>query len=166
MKGFQDTAYLTGYIISNLIGLTILLASFKRPKVARFLLFLLFAWACFTNYYISHKNPEAYLEYANLSIRWYTQFIDGWFSHHITQMVTIISFGQGLIAIGMLLKDRWVRIACWGTIVFLLAIAPLGIGAGFPFSLTVSLAAYLILRRKTLPYFWHIKKPGFIHERY
>ncbi len=61
-------------------------------------------------------------------------------------MVTFISFGQGLIAIGMMLKGWIVRLACLGAIVFLLAIAPLGIGSGFPATIIIAVAIYYILK--------------------
>lgn len=69
-------------------------------------------------------------------------------------MVTLISAGQGAIAIGFLLKGWWVKLAGIGAILFLLAIAPLGVGAGFPFSITVSIAAFFILQKDVLNYIW------------
>jgi hypothetical protein len=46
------------------------------------------------------------------------EFINGWFSEHITTMATLISIGQGIIAIGLLFKGRWVRMAGIGAISF------------------------------------------------
>ena len=71
-------------------------------------------------------------------------------------MVTIISLGQGLIAIGMLLKGWVVRLSGLGAIVFFLAIAPLGIGAGFPSTLISALAIYFILKNDDLNYLWNV----------
>ena len=72
-------------------------------------------------------------------------------------MVTIISLGQGLIAIGMLLKDWVVRLAGLGAIVFFLAIAPLGIGAGFPATLVLVVAIYFILKNDDFNFLWKFK---------
>ena len=59
-----------------------------------------------------------------------------------------------LIALGMLLKGIWVRLACIGAIIFLLAIAPLGLYAAFPFSLIAGAACFFILKQDDLNYLW------------
>ena len=119
--------------------------------------FLLFAWASVANYTTAHNNPEEYLNYADTSIKWYRDFIHGWFSSNITLMVTSIAVGEGLISIGMILKGWWVKISCIGAIIFLLAIAPMGIYAAFPFSITVSLAAFFVMKKNALSYLWQFK---------
>ena len=159
MKGLENPDYLVMYLVSNVAGLLILWAAFKKPKIARFVFFLLFTWACWVNYTLAHTNPEAYLGYAAMSSKWYSGFINGWFKEHITLMVTAIAIGQGLIAIGMLLKGWLVKLANIGTIIFLLGIAPLGVGAAFPFSIVVSVAAYVIIRRDDLDYIWKVNWP-------
>lgn len=145
---FKDahTLYLA-YALSNAAGLLLLLAAVKKPKLARLLFSLLFAWACCLNYTVSRAQPEIYLSYADRSIGWYADFIHGWFSRHITAFVSLIAAGQGLISIGLWLKGRFFRLACTGIIIFLLAIAPLGIYAAFPFSLVVAAAAWILLRK-------------------
>ena len=164
MKGLEDSSYLVGYIISNIVGLLFLWAAIKKPYLARLMFVLLFGWASVTNYYFAHQTPEAYLEYADASIKWYRDFIHGWFSSHITLMVTLIAFGEAAIAIGMLLKGWWVKLACIGVIIFLLAIAPLGFYAGFPFSITTSIAAFLILKKEAYNYLWKYKKAKLVYE--
>lgn len=150
--------YLGEWIVSNCIAILILIAAIRKPRLARLGFFLLFAWACWLNYTTAHQNPEEYLNYASLTpFVILSDFINGWFKENITLAVTFISLGQGLIALGMLLKGWWVRMAGIGAIVFLLAITPLGIGSGFPFSLIVALAVYLVLKRDTLNYLWKFK---------
>lgn len=145
-------------IVSNGIAILILIAAIKRPKIARLLFVLLFAWASWLNYTTAHNAPEDYLNYALLTpVDFMRDFINGWFKENITLMVTLISFGQGLIAIGMLLKGWWVKVACIGAIVFLLAITPLGIGSGFPFSIIASVALYFILKNDDFNYLWKFK---------
>jgi len=152
MKGLE--LYMIPWLIANTAGLVILFVSYRWPKWGRILFSLLFGWACFQNYTTVHTTPEVYLEYANMSVSFYSRFIEGWFSEHITAVVTLISVSQGAIAIGFLLKGWWVKLAGIGAILFLLAIAPLGVGAGFPFSITVSLAAFFILQEDELNYIW------------
>ncbi|SMO60522.1 hypothetical protein [Fodinibius sediminis] len=145
MKGLE--IYLIPCAVSNVIGLLILWAAYKKPKLARGLFSLLFGWACWYNFTTAFESPQMYLEYATMSIPLYSDFIEGWFKDHITIMVSAIAIGQGLIALGILLQGWWVRLACLGIIIFLISIAPLGVGAGFPFSITVSVAAYRVMRK-------------------
>jgi len=152
-----DANYIA-YTVSNLVGLGFLLTAVKWPKAARLLFVLLFGGASWFNYTTCHASPEAYLMYAEPSVfGFYTRFINGWFSEHITLFVSLIAIGQGLIAIGMLLNNLWVKLASLGVILFLTAIAPFGIYAAFPFSLTVSLAAWLVMKTDNLNYLWRFR---------
>lgn len=150
--------YWIQWVGSNSIAILILIAAIRRPKLARLLFVLLFAWASWINYVTAHNSPEDYLNYALLtpfdSMR---DFINGWFKENIILMVTMISIGQGLIAIGMLFKGWLVKIACLCAIIFLLAITPLGIGSGFPCSIIAVVAIYIILRKNNLDYLWKLK---------
>lgn len=152
MKGLD--IYLISWVISNIVGILILLAAYKKPRLARGIFFLLFGWASWINYTTAHTTPEVYLDYASMSVDLYSEFIMGWFSHHITPVISVIAVGQGMIALGMILRGLWVKMACIGATVFLLSIAPLGVGAGFPFSITVSIAAYLVIRKGEHDYLW------------
>jgi membrane protein implicated in regulation of membrane protease activity len=84
--------------------------------------------------------------YANTAVGFYRDFIDGWFKKHIRLLVPMIATGQLMIGAGMLAGRKWLVIGCMGIIVFLMAIAPLGVGSAFPFSITVSIAAYFVFR--------------------
>jgi hypothetical protein len=155
MKGFDNNTYLFLYIISNVVALLLLWAAWKHPRLARLLFFLLFAWASWTNWNAAIHNPRFYLEYADLTfLTIYRQFILGWFSEHIVLAVGFIATCQAFIGVGMLMKGWIVRVAGIAAIIFLLAIAPLGVGSAFPFSITTSVALYLIIRRPHLDYVW------------
>ena len=52
-----------------------------------------------------------------------------------------------IIAVAMLLKGTMFRLGCIGAIIFLLAISPLGVGAGFPCTLTLALAIFYLIRK-------------------
>lgn len=150
--------YLIPYIISNIAAILILLVSWKLPRVGRLLFVLLFGWAAWMNSTTAIHTPEKYLEYAEMSIPLYSKLINGWFSEHITPIILMIATGQLLISIGMLLKGVLVKLACVGAIVFLLAIAPLGVGSAFPFSLFTGLAALLIFIKE--PHHYLLKRVG------
>lgn len=154
MEVLDNKAYLVAYIISNAVGMLLLFFSIRNTRVARLMFFMLFAWACWANLTISGNNPDVYLEYAGMAHRWYADFINGWFRYHIRTIVALIAIGQGAIALGMLLKRSWVSIAAAGAILFLMAIAPLGVGSGFPFPITASVAAFFIIRKDNKQYIW------------
>lgn len=146
--------YLLPYIISQVVSLIILIAAGKKTRWARWLFAFLFFWAFVTNMYIGITNPDIYLEYAEMAIPFYRDFINGWFSHYNHIIIPMIAIGQLFIVIGMLLKNWLVKLACIGAIVFLLSIAPLMVGAAFPFSITVSIAAFLIFLNDDKNYIW------------
>lgn len=147
-------AYVIPYVISQAVSVIFLIVAWKKTKWARVLFALLFFWASGTNMYIGVTKPDTYQLYADLAIPVYTNFINGWFSQHNYVVIPLIAVGQFLIASGMLLKSWWVNGACIGAIIFLLSIAPLMVGAAFPFSITVSIAAWLILLNDDKNYIW------------
>jgi hypothetical protein len=164
MNGLDNTTYVLMYSISNLVAFLLLWAAWKHPKIARLLFFFLFAWASWTNWTTAINNPQFYVEYADFSfLDLYRQFIRGWFSYHVTEVVGFIATCQALIAVSMLLKGWILKTGAIGAIIFLLAIAPLGVGSAFPFSITTSIALYLIYRRRDQNYLWvgmHTKPVG------
>ena len=152
MQGLEQ--HLLPYIISQVAGLVILFAAWKNTRIGRILFALLFFWAASVNMYMGLTDPGIYLEYAGMALPFYRDLINGRFNDHKEIIIPLIAVGQLLIAVGMVLKDRWVQWACTGAIVFLLAIAPLMVGSGFPFSVTVSIAAWLILEKDDRNYLW------------
>lgn len=152
MNGLED--YIIPYVISQVAGLVILAVAAGRTRWARWLFALLFVWASATNMYLGLSNPDIYFQYADMAIPLYRDFINGWFSHYNHIIIPLIAIGQLLIGIGMLLKTPWVKLACAGCILFLLAIAPLLVGSAFPFSITVSVAAFLIYKNDGKNYAW------------
>lgn len=152
MEGLND--HLVPYVISQIISIIILIAAWKHTKAARILFAILFFLASIINMYLGIVNANDYLEYGKLAIPLYRDFIYGWFSRYVSIIIPIIATGQLLIAVGMLLKGLMVKIACIGIILFLLAIAPFMVGSAFPFSITVSIAAYMIFKKKDFNYIW------------
>lgn len=159
MDGLENISYLIGYVISNAVALVLIWMAWKHPRNTRLLFFLLFGWACWMNWSTALENPQFYLEYADLAfLDSYQLFIRGWFSNHIIEMVGFIATCQGLIAVSFLLKGRVYKLGIIGAMVFLMAIAPLGVGSAFPFSLTTSFALYLLLKAYPVDYIW--EKPA------
>jgi len=152
MKGLDQ--YLVPYIISQVVGIGVLIAATLNIRLTRILFSVIFLYAACYNMYIGLIKPDTYLGFSELAIPLYRDFINGWFSQNNHIVIPLIAIGQLLISIGMVLKGRWVVGACIGTIIFLLSISPLMVGSAFPFSIPVCIAVLLILRKKELDYIW------------
>ena len=152
MKGLDQ--YIVPYIISQVVGVGMLLVATMNIRLTRFLFSIMFLYAGCYNMYIGIVKPDTYLGFSELAIPLYRDFINGWFSKNNHIIIPLIAIGQLFISIGMLLKEAWVVIACTGAIVFLFSISPLMVGSAFPFSIPVSIAASLILRKKEFNYIW------------
>ena len=141
--------YLLAYLISNAIALALLVLAFRKPASVRWASIAIFLWAAFTNARIALTSPLDYQTFGDLT--WsavYRSFIRGWFQDHTALLLLPIAAGQLAIALLLLANTPLTRrLATAGSIVFLLAIAPLGVGSAFPFSLTYSLALVVMVRR-------------------
>lgn len=131
-----------------LAGALMLLTAWRRPLLGRFLYLVLFVWASGMNFWTATIRPAVYLEYGPLAVVGaYRAFIDGFFAQHIALMVMLVAAGQAFIALGLAVGGPLARIGLVGAIGFLLAIAPLGVGSGFPSTLFMAAGAILLLRR-------------------
>lgn len=146
--GAIDVATLNLYreLAASLIGLVMLVASIRSARAGRVLLSALFIWASGTNLRVALTMPADYLNYAQFAVLdVYRAFITGFFAAHITVIVCTIAIGQACIAF-LLATNGWTRrLGYIGAIVFLLAIVPLGAGAGFPATILMALAACEVL---------------------
>ena len=160
MKGLENHTYLVLYIISNIIAILMLWASWKHSRLLRFMLLIVFVWASWTNWNEAIVAPQFYMDSATLPFSGFSRHIlHGWFSKHITLVVGFIATYQALIAVSMLLKGWIFEMGIIGGIVFLLAIAPLGVGAAFPCTVILAIALWRVLRIKETDYLWLVS-PG------
>jgi hypothetical protein len=141
--------YLFPYLASNVIALGLLLVARRWPRNAQWACATIFLWAAIINATTAMLRPDVYLEYAALTpVPAYARFINGWFALHIQDMVIAIALGQFAIS-ALLVMPRPLRVfGVLGAIGFLLAIAPLGVGSAFPFSLTFIAAIVVMDRRR------------------
>ena len=155
MKGLENNTNLILYIISNAIAMLMLFVAWRHVRLARLLFLFIFSWASWTNWRTALFIPETYLGEADLMFfEFYRQFILGWFSQHITTAVGFIATCQALIAVSMLLRGWMLKAGCIGAIIFLLAIAPFGVGSAFPCTLLLAVAIFRILGRRASQYLW------------
>lgn len=147
MNGLENKAYLIGFIISNAFALIVLFLSWKHARLARIFLFVLFGWASWANWTTALNSPNDYLDYANFTfLPLYKQFIEGWFGNHILPIVGFIACVQAVIAISLLLKGIAYKAGIIAGIIFLLSIAPLGVGSAFPCTLLLAVAMMLLYK--------------------
>lgn len=139
--------FLRMWLGANAIALAILLVAFWRASLARWIFMAMFLWASVVNTITALTAPWEYTAYAALTpFSGYQHFIEGVFSRHIAAFVLPIAAGQLLIAILLGLSERWRQWGERGAIVFLLAITPLGVGSGFPFTL-FAVAAFVVMEK-------------------
>lgn len=142
------------YLGSSIVALLLLFFAWKFPRLCRALFFLLFAWASYTNFNAAIRTPHFYLSYQDTTfLNGYRVFINGWFSQHVTAVVCMIAACQAGIGISMLMKDTIFKMGLIGGFIFLIAIAPLGIGAAFPCTLIMAASLWL-LSRNSNRYLW------------
>lgn len=143
--------YVVVYLVANAVGLGLLELGYFLPRVARWAWIGIFVWAATVNTWTAAVEPWVYLAYGGLTpSEWYEAFITGWFSHHIPAVVLSIAAGQLAIAILLTREGRARRLGVLGACIFLAAIAPLGVGSGFPFSLS-GIASLVIMERRLRP---------------
>ena len=156
--------WLIPYIISNIVFGFSVWAAYKKPMWARFFFCIFFLWASYFNSTTSIRSPEIYLSYASLdTLPLYSDFINGFFSRHITDFVFTIAMGQLLIAIGLILNKGWTKLACLGGIIFGLAIAPLGVGSAFPATVSMAIGFYILGRKYEHDFIWNWHQYRKIH---
>ncbi|MDB5021695.1 MAG: hypothetical protein JWQ28_2822 [Pedobacter sp.] len=151
--------FIVPYLISQAVAIGFLFAAGKSTRLARLLFSVLFVAASALNMYLGLTSPNSYLVYAKMAVPLYRNIINGWFCHYNQFIIPVIAFGQFAIGVGMLLKGWWLKLACLGTIIFLLSIAPLMTGSAFPFSLILSWAAWLVLKKGKNDYLWQSIRP-------
>jgi hypothetical protein len=151
--------WLIPYIISNIVFLLSIVAALRKPMWTRIFFAGFFLWAAYFNSTTAIQSPEIYLTYANLNaLPAYSKFINEYFSEHITMIVSTIAVGQFLIALGLILNKTWVKLACIGGIIFGLAIAPLGVGSGFPATVFMAVAFFILLKKNDHDFIWKLKQ--------
>lgn len=144
----SDPTLLTFLLIVNLIALGMTWLAWKRPTWGRILFALNFLGAGLFNWVFLILDPEEYLYYSEfVLLESYRQFILGPFAEHLFLFLSLISGAQLLIGVALLSRGALFQVGTVAAMIFLIAIAPFGIGAAFPATLIQSLGLFLLLRR-------------------
>lgn len=153
------------YIISNIAALLMLFLAWKFPKTARLMYMALFGWASWANTTTALENPGLYLDYANYTfIGFYKDIILGVFSENIILIVISIAFCQALIAISMIGRGWLFKTGTIGAIIFLLSIAPFGVGSGFPCTIFMAIGLWMLIKKEPGFYIWETNKADNLHK--
>jgi len=145
----METEYTVAYIITNVIAIVTAVIVMLWPNVGRVFLSGIFIGAAAFNAFTASENPGLYLQFSELTTSgFYRSIILGPFSEHIQAYILIIAAGQVFIGAFLLYKGKLMKTAMLAGIIFLLAIAPLGIGSAFPSSLILATALVILLRKK------------------
>jgi len=142
--------FLLPYLVSNAAGLLLIYICYRWFKAGKIIFSLIFLAAGIFNFYTAGKSPDAYVDFYGDSawISFYRDFINGFFSQHVTLFVRIIAIGQCIVGVLLLLREKLFILGIFGGIIFLLAIAPLGIGSAFPCTLFMAFSLYLLYRNR------------------
>jgi hypothetical protein len=132
------------YTITHVITFSLIFVCYKWPKIGKVAWGIIFILAGIFNIYTAMSNPQAYLNYGSYAVGFYQKFINGVFSTHTALIVFLIASGQILVGIFMLMKRKHFLLGIVGGIIFLVAIAPLGIGSAFPSTLLMSISLVLL----------------------
>ena len=139
----------TPFILSNAFVIGLLIVAVFWPRVARVIFVVLFLGAGLFNGYTALTEPEAYLTYAEFAIPIYRNFINGLFSQITTPFILAMAAGQLAVSALLAGKGLRLRLGIIGGIIFFVAIAPLGFGSAFPFSVFAIIALVVIYRKLT-----------------
>ena len=138
------TDYWFPYVITHTLTFLLIFTCYKWPKIGKWAWGIIFILAGIFNIFTVIKNPQVYLSYRDHAVEFYKFFIDGVFSSFTVFIVSLIGTGQILAGIFLLQKGKLFFIGILGGIVFLVAIAPLGIGSAFPSTLLMALSLVLL----------------------
>jgi hypothetical protein len=136
-------------ILANLVAVILALSSYNFPRFMRFIWGLIFIVAGIVNLITVYNEPGIYVDaYGPAAIDAYKDIIYGPFSKKPAVYVTLIAAGQ-MLAGSLIWSGRfWYYLGLVGGILFLLAIAPLGVGSAFPSTVIMALGLILMMRKK------------------
>ncbi|WP_246008241.1 LOG family protein [Chitinophaga lutea] len=142
----QPTLFSTGFFVTNIFFILVLVMAFVKPRLAAIWLTVIFAGAAVVNMTLAIRSPESYLAFADVAVfEIYVRFIRGSFSAMIPGFILSIAAIQLLIGAGIWGKPTMRQASLWGAILFLWAISPLGAGSAFPAPVWLAAACAVLL---------------------
>jgi hypothetical protein len=141
--------YMLPVILTNLVALVITLLSYNFPRFMRFIWGIIFIVAGTINLITVYNEPGIYIDaYGPAAIDCYKDMIYGPFSKQPAVYVTLIAVGQIIVAGLIWSRGFWYYLGLLGGVIFLLAIAPLGVGSAFPSSVILAFGLIFMMRKR------------------
>lgn len=136
-------------ILSNLVAVVLALSSYNFPRFMRFIWGLIFILAGIVNLITVYNEPGIYVDtFGPPAIECYQKVIYGPFSTRVAVYVTLIATAQIVVG-GLIWSGRfWYYLGLTGGILFMLAIAPLGVGSAFPATVIMAIGLMVMMRKK------------------
>ena len=141
------------FVVTNAISLALVALAFRWPNGLRWFLALFFMGSACVNAIMAVRRPGLYVEATRDAalLQIYRDFISGFFSRHTTAIVLLIALGQLCCGLFLALGGPWLWWGTVGVILFLLAIAPLGVFSAFPATLFWAAAAFIAYHQQRPP---------------
>lgn len=143
----HDPTILTFVIVANMLAIAMVWITWRSRQWGRRLFALNFLGAAFFNAIFWYIEPEEYGYYSEFVwVDAYRNFILGPFLNNLRLFLGLIVLYQLSVGIGLLSKGWWMKSAAFLGMLFLIVIAPFGLGAAFPATLIQSLGLFWIYR--------------------
>ncbi len=126
-------AFLLPYVITNVLGIALVVLAWRRPGLTRGVLASGFVAAALVNMHGALTDPDAYFAFARFAIAPYPWLIEHVFAVAPVVFLIAIAIVQLAGAIMIAFGNRAIaRVGGMLLIAFLVAIAPFGYGSAFP----------------------------------
>ena len=136
--------YAIPWLVSNLVGVVLLVVAIHSPKFSHKAWGFLLALAAVVNTHIVLTDPTGYHEFGVLAVPPMQRFIYSRFFARPELLVGPIALCQSLVGIELLCDNSRLRkLALTSAIVFFIGIASLGVGSAFPSSLLYAMTMKL-----------------------
>jgi hypothetical protein len=143
----HDPTILTFVIVANILAIVMVWITWRSHQWGRRLFALNFIGAAFFNGIFWYIKPEEYGYYSEFVwVDAYRNFILGPFLNNLRLFLGLFVLYQLYVGIGLLSKGWLLKSAALLGILFLIAIAPFGLGAAFPATLIQSVGLFWIYR--------------------
>jgi hypothetical protein len=138
----------TGYIVTSVASVMMLVVAWRRPRAGRVLYAVLFFGAGIFNAITAFRAPQVYIDgFAPHAYPPMREFIERVVSLAPDAFVLAIALGQVLVAIALAAgRGLPLFVGVFGATAFLGAISWLGVGAAFPTNLVLAAGVVLLLR--------------------
>jgi hypothetical protein len=137
--------YLVPFIVTNVVSILLIYMSVKWTMTTKIVFAVIFFLAFVFNLYNVLNNTDSYLEFGKTSLLFfYRDFIFGDFRDNIILYIIIVAVFQLFLSFCLFTESILTEYGIIGGIIFLVLIAPLGIGSAFPSTLLMALALYIV----------------------